>query len=1195
MTGTRMIRSAALAAALAGFVPGAARALTSDSIIVQVGGAVSSGIYNVVDVPVSIDMRGAPGRSLGGYRLTLRYDPGVLNYCSYCGVPGGNFADPLINSDSSGYGVLRYTALLPAGATGNIQVFTTHFYVYADTAPSAITVTVEDLTASAGSITPFEDLLPLVRIVNGTFCQLAGKWGDLDGDGSVGSRDALLTLSAVVGQALDTTQIHTTLADVDNDGRVTSRDALIILSYAVGLDVTGFRIGLPSAGACAVGSATTLVALPDSLELQKGQLVQVVLRATDANGRIVPTGPITWTSSNSAVAAYIGNNYGDAPPANRGPSATTMTYGLGVEARDPGVAILTAELAPGIRAQLKVVVIGRRRNWYANASARNAVTQTGSQQYPFAAIGDAMDEQLVFDGDTIHVASGNYDERISSYVSVVLLGDSINRPVVDDRGDPYYYSYYDAIAVGSPGGRMEIAHLIVRGGGIYIEGHDNVVRDVTVDMLGGTGTGIQVYSQASVPYPGGPARAPEPDLGFVDVHDVTVRGFPYTGIEIDQADSVLIHHATVVGDSVKEYCYVNSGSNSGISIDEANRAVVRDNDISYTRCAGIVGVLADGRFEAYRNHVSHVGSVGIMSGAKVVMFGGNRVWDIGSDSAYYYYGVIGLYASNGWNAQDTMRSTADTVSDVRGQYPTGIYVDQAVNAAIDAARIDSIGLNPGVYTGSGIIAYADWYTQAHSRISHTGTYGFYSDTPRHAIGMRENVYRDIGQNAVAISMSCECSGSIDSVMISADSASYTGSNAIELSDVTIARVDTVVLDSVGGDAVRLVGVGRGVVRGSKLSRATGTGVWVYYGGSVEARGNAMAHLDGDGVYADGMSDSVRMVGNSVDSSSSNGTLAAFESYNSHNVRVDSNAVLANGGFGVFLDQITGSAIVAANAIDSTGQQGVALYTTTAATSVTGNVISRSGHEGISVENMTDTVLIAGNAVDLGLADGIITVASPIRADSNVVTNSGMSGIAFYNGGGGIATRNRLQNNAWYGISIDASDMTTYPVARLNTIQGNVKGGAANYSAPTAIMDADTNYWGDSRGPRCDSVVTGVACNPASLGDSVETGGITFAGFLAAAAPGAPSPPALRSIAARPRVASGTVRLARAPAPTIDRAAILQAVQRQRADGAAEALRRRQTLAGTIRAPSAEPRARHGFPPAWQRGRGPRQPAPRTNR
>jgi len=57
-------------------------------------------------------------------------------------------------------------------------------------------------------------------------------WGDVNGNGTVNSTDARLTLQYAVGKVIPAT-IDLTAADVDGNGKVDSTDARLILQYTV--------------------------------------------------------------------------------------------------------------------------------------------------------------------------------------------------------------------------------------------------------------------------------------------------------------------------------------------------------------------------------------------------------------------------------------------------------------------------------------------------------------------------------------------------------------------------------------------------------------------------------------------------------------------------------------------------------------------------------------------------------------------------------------------------------------------------------------------------------------------------------------------------------------------------------------------------------------------------------------------------
>jgi hypothetical protein len=67
----------------------------------------------------------------------------------------------------------------------------------------------------------------------GQACHATTAWGDVDANGRVDSRDALITLSAAVG--LPVTGFNLAMGDVDGDALANSRDALMMLSFAIGV------------------------------------------------------------------------------------------------------------------------------------------------------------------------------------------------------------------------------------------------------------------------------------------------------------------------------------------------------------------------------------------------------------------------------------------------------------------------------------------------------------------------------------------------------------------------------------------------------------------------------------------------------------------------------------------------------------------------------------------------------------------------------------------------------------------------------------------------------------------------------------------------------------------------------------------------------------------------------------------------
>lgn len=74
--------------------------------------------------------------------------------------------------------------------------------------------------------------------------QQVGTYGDLDGDSTVTSADALYVLRISVGLESETSE-NKKLADVDSDGEVNSADALNILRFSVGMSDADTKINTP--------------------------------------------------------------------------------------------------------------------------------------------------------------------------------------------------------------------------------------------------------------------------------------------------------------------------------------------------------------------------------------------------------------------------------------------------------------------------------------------------------------------------------------------------------------------------------------------------------------------------------------------------------------------------------------------------------------------------------------------------------------------------------------------------------------------------------------------------------------------------------------------------------------------------------------------------------------------------------------
>lgn len=856
-------------------VTGAAYASTAraqDSILVRVGGDLSARQNQYLDVPVTVDLSGAPGRLLGGYSAVLRFD-GVNLTTDSTQVTSTGFARPQVNGDSAAFGVLRLGALLPAGASGLVQLFTVRFYVSEDTMTNAtFTLTFSAMTAALSSSVPFEDLTPLVRVVNGSFCRSLGKWGDVDGDGISGSRDALVALSYVVGLPVDTVTMQPRLADVDADGTVTSRDALIMLSYAVGLPITGYRVLLTAAGSCSTGAARSLAITPDTLVLVPGQAAAVTVTALDSAGRAVPATGLLWRSSDGAVATGVLGYRDDS-----------------VAARQVGTATLTAEIGPGVRDSLVVVVVPRRPNWIVDvARARNAVTQTGTSRFPFAFIGDAAG--YAQDGDTVRVSSGVYFETISAQRSLVVIGDSLDRPVIDPRGADYYDGYSPALTLGTGGGDATLLHLVFRRGGAALYGYNNTARDLRFEDIQGA-FALQLESTPD-PLNSGPLPG---SLGNAAASQIFVAGHLNDGIVVTQADSVKVWNDTIIGPTFANGCgeVVSTGIRVGAQFgtgQDAASVQIHDNLLAPEACVGISVSTPSAVTLIQRNRINPAGYAGIIGSTRSISLSHNVVRMVAPNQ---YNTTYGIRISN-QSPIDTLRSTGDSVIGSQG-YAYGLLLDNLGVSLIDSLTTDSIGTDT-LFSGYAIQLSSGLHSLSNSRIRNTGYYGIWFNAgPGSALRSRHNRIERTAYSALYVPGEFPfVPDSVESVGDTILGTTYGGM----FFDAVAVRVDSALVDSAGtfGAAVEIGGARRASVSNSTLSRSL-VGVQVAADTLLIARNTVTRDSTGIRLLYPPTSawDTALVYGNQV-----TGSLYNALEVGGHTTRADSNQILGSGAYGVLV-------------------------------------------------------------------------------------------------------------------------------------------------------------------------------------------------------------------------------------------------------------------------------------------------------
>lgn len=845
-----------------------ASAVAQDVVRVAVGGDLAGRSGEGVDVPVTVDMAGAPGRLLGGYRLRLTWDPAVLGYSN---VMNGNFAPVAyggnLNTDSTSFGVLKVAAIQPGGSSGLITLFTVQFYVIDESATSAVDLTVDDLTQAL----TFDDLLPFAQITSGSFCRSLGHWGDTNDDGRSDSRDALIALSRVVGlidtlridtlnlSPLVTDTIRTVLADVDGDGSVTSRDALIILSHAVGLPVTGFRIGLTAAGSCATGSATTLEILPGTIDLESYQTATIMVQARDATGRAVPTSNLVWRTSDASVAALDTYDGGDLRlRAIQGDSRevtgrSALTAPVSIEGRSPGTATLTAEMGAGISASITVNVVARRRVWRADIRYLGAATQTGTLAHPFGRIDDALEQAQPH--DTVLVAAGVYPETIYQYKPVALLGDPASRPVIDALSVQYYTPGQNVLNLGSPLGKATVSHFVLRGGGMYLEGHDNEVRRVRIEMGSvSPDAAIEIYSEAN----GSTSGTGEPGSfgnAFIDSVDVIDMPPGRDGIIVDQSDTVIIRNTSVAGSALPNDCSAHA-----IEIFESGHTEI-SNSSANNFCQGFY-VHHDsetGRMLLSRNRITNIRRIAFELHAPVIRMDHNVARDLVAQYQYQY-AAYGLYIPY-YAAVDSLSMLGDSI--VNSAYK-GVYIDTAGVVLIDSLTVSGTGQDSS-FGGDGLYFQRGFIRLRFSRIHNVVNASGVRICDNSSAETRGNRVRDVTDFGIRVS-SCTEGPGLDSLRMARDTVINAGFDGIDAAGQRHARIDSAFVDSVGSTALRVGGFNRATINAVRLARAAGDGIYMNSVDTFTVDNSLIQLMGGHGMDLSFGADTARVRGNQVDAS-----------------------------------------------------------------------------------------------------------------------------------------------------------------------------------------------------------------------------------------------------------------------------------------------------------------------------------------
>ncbi len=220
-------------------------------------------------------------------RFTIRYDTTVVTFVGV--VPGALMP---ISTSSPGPGL--YSVSDTGTVCGSdVVLFSLRAVLRASRSGMFIWTTVDSLTLS----TYTGDQARTERTQIAQFCHATRLFGDIDGDGSIDSRDALIALSAAVGLPIPNT-FNLAIGDVDRSGLVNSGDALLMLSWAIGLPITNINVQLGEAAPDACPGTT---APGEDAVFKRGGAGIELLRASSTAPTLVP-GTVRYDSAPRLVS-----------------------------------------------------------------------------------------------------------------------------------------------------------------------------------------------------------------------------------------------------------------------------------------------------------------------------------------------------------------------------------------------------------------------------------------------------------------------------------------------------------------------------------------------------------------------------------------------------------------------------------------------------------------------------------------------------------------------------------------------------------------------------------------------------------------------------------------------------------------------------------------------------------------------------
>lgn len=954
-----------IVAALLPVLAGRAQAQTDT---IRLAGDLSSFTNVALDVPVVANWSARPDL-LGSFALTLRWDPTVLSLTS---LANGSFGPVVTNSDSVAQGVLKLTGANPTGASGEITLAVPRFTPLSNT-NTTVQVQVGQLyTAAPG----FQNVLSTAVVDNGLYCPALGFWGDVDGDGAVDSRDALLVLSAVVGLDVSAYPNINALGDVVGTGTLTATDALVILMHTVGLDVSATypRVAQLAIGSCGSTVATAYTVVPGTATLLVTQAAQLAFQASSNGAARVLTG-VTWRSSNPGVASVT-------------PQGVLVAVA-------PGTATLEAHSGLVDSGGAVITVVARETRHYVQASAVANTNQLGTSALPLATLTAAA--QLARNGDTVYVLPGTYTAPVVFDSNVVVLGAGTPAAPVLLAPDSAGMA---AVTLNGPG-RSELHDVTITTGyrAVAVGPADTVVLDsVTATSPAGT-CGDAAVSVVSIPalyvrdshFAGGGATCNygieiSGNAGLVVVDSTEISDFGIDALYAYNADSVAI-----VGSSLhNNYAAVEvSGSGTGgttIANVPASPTVALFVDSSRVTANTLEGIYAELTRSAWIAHSFIAESVG----EPIVVVDGSG----SSGSLHLLADSLALTGATEWvNAEEVDSVLVDSVrvfGTVYAGLVTGSSYVQVLTSSVEGLQSEGAGIE--VEGGTVMMDSVTVAGSAACNLCATGIYTGAAQTTLSRVS-GQNLYQGIESYDTSLSVT---GSSFADVTYGIYGSGLSGTKPVvnvQSTTLTNASYGVYLLDRIG-------------VLGALTVNGGLVGVYTYGGTADTVRGSAFTNSE----YGVETSDTTTYVANNVF------TTPEF-----------TGVYLASG--------VTTGATVLGNtfACDSTGSDVYAVYGGAANVTVQSNTVTDcDGGLYLYGAADTNTATVRGNTIavtSMSFAPGV-EIVEPFRAVvvGNTITGGDQSGSISLLGEGsgamvpyGRVDSNTVQSPQGWGILAENVD------------------------------------------------------------------------------------------------------------------------------------------------------------------------------